>query len=395
MRENSTSAGMINAENQNLTWGDLALINGERIMRLARPFAEKQTKDNLVHLKDGQVVGEWRDSEYGKPRSVCSLQRTISNSPCNRNRWRPHPIRRKHSPRPSSPTLHRRPRPKWPLPQAQAMVPPRHHVRTDLGRRDPRLLQGVDPQSKAQDLVASYKNESSFPGPDQAASITDDVVFHALSLDGYDNLAKVEVMNTDDCFRHFLLNTTNDTQLTSFLNNSATNIRRTFPAGLMTSAGMVVANPAFGGNPVYAQNWTTGAYHGTVIWSWQLAMMAKGLERQLGRCQLTTNFSVSHGHRQQKQGSSVAAIPAFCADDSVYGNVKAAYNELWNTIEQNESQLSGEVWSWVYRDGGFQVTPLGVLPAPGGGSQTGMSFAFPSSPLSFWLLPCVWGLVLI
>jgi hypothetical protein len=62
---NSTSAGLINAENQNLTWGQLSLINAERIMRLARPFAEKQTKENLVHLKDGQVVGEWRDSEYG------------------------------------------------------------------------------------------------------------------------------------------------------------------------------------------------------------------------------------------------------------------------------------------------------------------------------------------
>lgn len=34
-------------------------------MRLARPFADKQTKENLIHLKDGQVVGEWRDSEYG------------------------------------------------------------------------------------------------------------------------------------------------------------------------------------------------------------------------------------------------------------------------------------------------------------------------------------------
>jgi hypothetical protein len=62
---NSTSAGLINAENQNLTWGQLSLINAERIMRLARPFAEKQTKENLIHLKDGQVVGEWRDSEYG------------------------------------------------------------------------------------------------------------------------------------------------------------------------------------------------------------------------------------------------------------------------------------------------------------------------------------------
>lgn len=65
----STSAGLINAENQNLTWGQLSLINAERIMRLARPFAEKQMKENLVHLKDGQVVGEWRDSEYGMSRS--------------------------------------------------------------------------------------------------------------------------------------------------------------------------------------------------------------------------------------------------------------------------------------------------------------------------------------
>lgn len=46
----------------------MAAINAERIMNLAAPFAghNNQTKDNLVHLKDGQIVGEWRDSAYGK-----------------------------------------------------------------------------------------------------------------------------------------------------------------------------------------------------------------------------------------------------------------------------------------------------------------------------------------
>lgn len=46
----------------------MAAINAERIMNLATPFAgnNNQTKDNLVHLKDGQIVGEWRDSAYGK-----------------------------------------------------------------------------------------------------------------------------------------------------------------------------------------------------------------------------------------------------------------------------------------------------------------------------------------
>jgi len=54
-----------------LTYGQLALINAERIMRLAAPFAAKgnQTKENLIHLLDGEIVGEWRDSTYGS--STC------------------------------------------------------------------------------------------------------------------------------------------------------------------------------------------------------------------------------------------------------------------------------------------------------------------------------------
>ena len=80
-------------------------------------------------------------------------------------------------------------------------------------------------------------------------------------------------------------------------------------------------------------------------------MMAAGLEKQLLRCNGTSN------------------IPAFCNDTSVYHNVISAYNNLWNSIEVNTDQLRTEVWSWVYNNG-FQVTPLGDLPAPGGGAQT-------------------------
>jgi hypothetical protein len=208
------------------------------------------------------------------------------------------------------------------------------------------------PESEAKQRLSAY-SKSAFPGPDQADSIDSDVQFYALSLDGYDNLSQVQVMNTDDCFRHFLLNTTNQTQLTSFVNQTANNIRRTFPAGLMTSVGVVVANPAYGPDPVYAANWTNGAYHGTVIWSWQLAMMARGLELQIDRC---------------NSGSP----PDFCADSSVANNAKSAYNKLWDNIEENEANLSTEVWSWTYKDG-FQFTPLGVIPAPGGVGQTGES----------------------
>lgn len=227
------------------------------------------------------------------------------------------------------------------------------------------------PQSEAQSLVKSYTNASSFSGPDQASSIDTDVTFYSLSLDGYNNLSKVEVMNTDECFRHFLLNTTNEAQLSTFLNSSATNIRRSFPAGLMTDVGMLIANPAFGKEAVYAQNWTTGAYHGTVVWSWQLAMMAKGLELQMGRCEATANLSTSSTSASTSGKGDVA--PEFCTDASIFNNVKAAYNALWDSIEENSDQLSTEMWSWVFENGTFQVTQLVDLPAPPGvGGQTGM-----------------------
>jgi hypothetical protein len=213
-----------------------------------------------------------------------------------------------------------------------------------------------------------YAQTSNFSGPDQSDSIDGDVNFYALALDGYNDLSKIEVMNTDDCFRLFLLNTTDQKQLTSFVNQTANNVRRQFPAGLMTGVSLVVANPAYGENPVYAQNFTTGAYHGTVVWSWQLAMMVKGLELQLGRCSDTNSSPFSSANSQNKD----AFVPDFCQDTATYENVKTAYNILWDSIEANLALLSSEVWSWVYQDGRFVPTPLGVLPPPPGvGGQTG------------------------
>lgn len=78
---------------------------------------------------------------------------------------------------------------------------------------------------------------------------------------------------------------------------------------------------------------------------------AAGLERQIGRC-------------------ADSSPPDFCADDSVRTNALAAYNHLWDLIEANSNQLSSEVWSWVYNDGEFQVTPLGSLPPPSGSNPT-------------------------
>lgn len=59
---------MTDPSNRNLTWGDLALVNAEKIMDIAGSFAAEgnQTISNLAHLKEGELVGQWRDSTYGE-----------------------------------------------------------------------------------------------------------------------------------------------------------------------------------------------------------------------------------------------------------------------------------------------------------------------------------------
>ncbi len=61
-------------------------------------------------------------------------------------------------------------------------------------------------------------------------------------------------------------------------------LTRPFPAGLLTGVGLVVANPAHA--PGLQTVLTPNAYHGAVVWSWQQAMFAAGLERQLRRTDL-------------------------------------------------------------------------------------------------------------
>ncbi|CAK1355986.1 unnamed protein product [Cercospora beticola] len=323
--------------NAGLTYGELALINARAVMEKTAAFAQAggQTQENLIHLEEDEVVGQWRDSTYGigggripydvNTALVPAALRSISA--LSAAGWFQE-------------------YPEWAELAAQYA-----QVWEDNTLQ---FFEVVVPAEEARQLVCSYTSASGYGFPSQSDLITFDVVYHGLALEGNNNQPLVKVMNTDDCFRHFLTNTTNQTQLTSFLNQSATNIRTPFPVGLLTPVSLVVANPAYGGDPVYAANFTNNAYHGTVIWSWQLAMMAAGFQRQLGRCTNDDNENT----------------PDFCSNEAVYANVKGAYNDLWDNIEANEQYLNSEVWSWIIRDGEFVFEPLGALPPPAGQNPT-------------------------
>jgi hypothetical protein len=362
----SRSAGSIDVANQNLTYANLTAINALKIYNITTPFYLNQSLSNLIHLKPSEIVGEWRDSTYGLGGGRIPFDVNTALVPAA--------LRALAS-----------------LSQQTDVFPAGTFSSADLNARAdiwenstlPFFRVSV-PVSDASDRLDSFVDAVSYySGPSHADTLPADnssnITTYALALDGYNNLSVVDVLHSDTSFRLFFVNASsssaNDTEETQFINATADSLNRPFPAGLSTGAGMVVANPALSGEEVLWENFTNAAYHGTVVWSWTLAMMAGGLERQLGRC--------GEGGGEEEQQ------PGWCNDTGVYENVKRAYNNLWDGIEANEAQLQGEVWSWTFQNGTgngtegsasggsggngtldfggeYTVTPLGSLPPPPG-----------------------------
>jgi hypothetical protein len=111
-----------------------------------------------------------------------------------------------------------------------------------------------------------------------------------------------------------------------------TALMRPFPAGLLTPVGIVVANPVYAA-PVIQGKLTRSAYHGTVVWSWQQAVLAAGLRRQLQRQDLA---------------------PA------LKEHLRAAQTELWGAIGAAHSMRNSELWTWSFANGRFAIAPFGA-----------------------------------
>jgi hypothetical protein len=73
-----------------------------------------------------------------------------------------------------------------------------------------------------------------------------------------------------------------------------------------------------------------------VVWSWQQALFAAGLERQLHRTDLTAEL-----RSKLQQGQRA----------------------LWNAIAATRAQRNSELWSWKFSGGHYQVNAFGAAAA--------------------------------
>lgn len=292
--------------------GAAMMANLRHVVQAAEPFARDPRWQNLIALKPGMDAGEWRDSNDGLgggryPYDVnavlvpAALEAAAAMAQAGLL------------------DAYAGPEDRAMLARVEAMAKVWHEAAPRL------FLQSVDAQT-ARARIGAYARAQGVPAaPALAALGQQPLRYHAIALDGAGQ--PVPILHSDEGFA-LLMGSPDANQVTL----AADTMARPFPAGLMTGAGMVVADPALAPAALQAR-FGRNAYHGTVVWSWHQALAAAGLARQAARRDL----------------------PA-----PVCARVRAAQGALWRAIDATRAVQSSELWSWSMAGGRYKVEAFGA-----------------------------------
>jgi hypothetical protein len=292
--------------------GALLVRNLRFVLAAAEPFANAPDKERLIAIKPGRKTGEWRDSEEGLGRGIWAYDVNAALVPAaleGAERLRRAGL--------LDPYLSDQDRRLFARAGEMARI---------WRAKAPPLFNVTLGNAQARAAIASHAGALGVPAqPALTALGSSSLTFHALSLDAEGRA--VPIVNSDEGFL-LLFGEPSAFALDTYLGA----IMRPFPAGLMTDVGLLVANPAFAGDEVKAR-FSPAEYHGAVVWSWQQALLAAGIERQLARRDLPT---------------------------ATKARLKTARTSLWRAIAATRDMQSSELWSWAFRDGRYQVVPYGA-----------------------------------
>jgi hypothetical protein len=302
-------------EDRRDTRGAALVCNLRLVLRAASAFAAEPRAAHLIGLKPGSSVGDWRDSETGLgggrypydvnavlvPAALEAAAQLATSGLL-------------------SPYLSAGDGPLF----ARAA-----HLAGVWRERAPPFFEVTVTQRVARAAIEAYAAAQGIPPEPALKALGSGALrFHAIALDA--SGAPIPVMHSDEGFA--LLFAQLDA---SQVDQAVSVLMRPFPAGLMTGVGMLVANPAFCA-PALQGRFTRNAYHGTVVWSWQQALFAAGLARQLARKDLP---------------------PA------VRAHLGTAQRLLWSAIDATRSMNNFELWSWSFAAGQYRVAPFGASAA--------------------------------
>jgi len=292
--------------------GDALVRNFSWVLRKSARFAADPRPQHLIALKENRAAGQWRDSPDGLgggrypydvnavlvPAALGAIERLVKSGLLE---------------------------PYLSAAQRAELMRAGEQERAWSKHAPPLFVMSV-PASEARERVARYAAQT---GVDPRAALeaigSDACVFDALSLDAEGK--PVPVLHSDPGFALLF-----GRPRPADLERALAAVTRPFPAGLMTPIGLLVANPAFADRALQGR-FTTSAYHGTVVWSWQQAVWVAGIDRQLGRADLPSPLRAK---------------------------LASARLQLWAAIEATSALRTSELWSWSYQHGGYRAEPFGL-----------------------------------
>ncbi|MGP8475707.1 hypothetical protein [Burkholderia sp. PR2] len=293
------------------TNGSRLVVNLLHVAATAQPFAQQPSVPNLIRLRPGEIVGNWRDSTDGLGGGVYPYDVNAVLVPA--------------ALRAANAFLARGLLDPYLDAGQRATLANTATEAATWEQQAPPLFQVSVPAAQAATEVSAYASSTGVPaGTAPGAPLT----FYALSLDQQGT--PIPVMNSDGGFA-LLFGTPADDQLQRIV----TDVTRPFPTGLVTDVGMLIANPAYANQALWPK-FTSSAYHGTVIWSWQQAMWVAGLDRQLARQDLS---------------------------DTTRTLLTQARQTIWQVISNGRDMRTSEMWTWSYVNGRYQTDAFGTRSA--------------------------------
>ncbi|GEM_PF-1149996 len=165
------------------------------------------------------------------------------------------------------------------------------------------------------------------------ADLRDGLSFNALSLDK--DGKRVEVMNSDSSFR-LMTGEPSPAEIRDILKT----VDLPYPLGLRNDLGIFVSNPIYSKDKQLWKAMDKDGYHGTVVWSWQVALMEKGLMKQIER------FSQA-GFRRNPEAKELVE------------KMKETLQTIHKTKENVGDMVNFELWTYRVENGKMQPQHYG------------------------------------
>jgi len=342
-KHRSTSFMATKAVLQNGTYAELLKRNIDYNLARAAPFAHSPNVTNLIGLREGQPVGNWRDSNEGIGYGYYPFDVNSALVPASLRAIEALSLKGLIPANYSS--MAGEYAAVWENNSALLF-----EVNVTAGNATSRLQNFVSQANLSSSLLSGSGSLQNFSGSTVPANGS--ASFYALSL--FEDGRPVEVMNSDIGWNLFYGSNVNE----NFLANVVRALQP-YPRGLLSNLGMVVANPAFDSNGTNVYVLNTGSYHGTVVWSWQQALMAAGIARQLKFC----NNSVPSVDTNPRPAST----PSWCGNPELVRDLQNAQVNLWHAINGARDEIFTEVWSYTFDSGTnmFSVADLAQVSPTG------------------------------